>query len=197
MAGRRSRWRRSRFDWAVRHGPERKSERRAWRTWYATAAMPQEGRVAVGVVDGGRARRELGELLDPLLDDGTPVVQAPGRQGAGTGSVGEDVDLEDGLEIAQAERVASPGPRGAGHPKASQGPCRGAGRARRRCQPRRRDASASEAVGVEEPADGDETAPVGDSRRAVADAQGPWRALHVRPASTMMMSHRLGALRSG
>ena len=42
-----------------------------------------------------------------------------------------------------------------------------------------------QAEGVQDPVDEDETASVGDSRRAVADSQGPRRALRVRSASTI------------
>ena len=49
---------------------------------------PQEG-IAPEVVDGGLAGRELGEFLDPLLDDGTAVVSALGGQGVDALDVGQ------------------------------------------------------------------------------------------------------------
>ena len=53
---------------------------------------PQEG-IASEVVDGGPAGRELGEFLDPLLDDGTAVVTAPRAQGVDALDVGQHVRL--------------------------------------------------------------------------------------------------------
>jgi len=65
---------------------------------------PEQG-IAVQVVDGGLADRELPELLDPLLDEGPTVVGPPGGQDVDAVEVGEDVGALGDLVGIEGEAV--------------------------------------------------------------------------------------------
>ena len=65
---------------------------------------PQEC-IAVEVIDGGGPCSELAEFLDPLFDDSTPVVAAPGGEGVDGFDVGEQVSAHEDLVGVELEGV--------------------------------------------------------------------------------------------
>ena len=73
---------------------------------------PQQG-VAVEIVHGRPAGRQLGQFLDPLLDHGALVVEAPGGQGVDAFDVGQHVRLaQDLVRIDAQHAFVADGPRG-------------------------------------------------------------------------------------
>ena len=65
---------------------------------------PEES-IAVEVIDGGGPCSELAEFLDPLFDDSTPVVAAPGGEGVDAFDVGEQVSAHENLVGVELEGV--------------------------------------------------------------------------------------------